>query len=566
MSDFRFQSRRVDVYASRGMVASSQPLVVDAALDTLKAGGTAADACVTAAAMLAVTEPMMTGIGGDCFALHYDAASGAITALNGSGRAAAASSPAALRAAGHPSMPEYSGHTVSVPGTVAGWADLLEAHGRRSLADNLQASIRTAESGFPVSGLSAVLWAQAVPKLLRTPGWNGEAGEDGPPQASGHELLVGGRAPAAGERMRLPELADTLRGIATEGPDFIYHGPFAAALASHVQRYGGWLTAGDMAAHHSSWDAPLSLRYRHLLVHECPPNGQGLAALLALGLAEGFDLAGMSAADRSHTLIECMRLGFADAMRWVADPDFAPAPLAELLSSAYCADRRALIDPARAASEVGPGDALGFGDTSYVTAVDGQGNACSFINSVFRSFGTGLVVPGTGVCLHNRAALFSLEADHPNVLAPGKRPYQTIIPAMTTWADGPHAGALHASFGVIGGQMQPQAQLQLLSNLIDAGMGPQQALDALRWQLTAIAPGQGPQPTGAGQAGGLCLVEEGWDPALAADLAARGHRLRSVSGYERIYFGGGQIILRDPATGVLTGASEPRFDGLALGY
>lgn len=566
MSGLEFSSRRAEVYARRAMVASSQPLAVGAGLDALKAGGTAADACIAAAGLLAVTEPMMTGPGGDCFALHYDAASGELSALNGSGRSAAAASREALLAAGHARMPELGGPSVTVPGAVAGWSELLARHGRMGLAEALRPAIAAAADGYPVSGFSAGLWAEAAAKLLRGEQWAGGQADPGPPQPSGGELLLEGRAPRPGELMRLPELAETLRGIAAEGPAFVYRGLFAEKLAAHVQRYGGWLTPADLAAHESRWETPISTRYRDVLVHQCPPNGQGLAALLALRLAGGYELAAMPALERVHTLIECMRLGFADALRWVADPAFAPLPVAALLGEAYTEARRALIDPRRAAAEVAPGDPQGFGDTSYVTAVDEAGNACSFINSVFRSFGTGLVVPGTGVCLHNRGALFSLEASHPNALEPGKRPYQTIIPAISTWAEGPRAGALHASFGVVGGQMQPQAQLQILVHLLDLGLPPQAALDALRWQLSAIAPGQGPQPTGAAEPGGLCLLEAGWDQALAEGLANRGHRLQHVAGRDRISFGGAQLILRDPATGVLTGASEPRFDGLALGY
>jgi gamma-glutamyltranspeptidase/glutathione hydrolase len=548
------------------MVATSQPLAALAGLDLLKQGGNAADAAVAAAAMHAVVEPLMTGLGGDLFALFYDAATGTVSALNASGRAPAGASVADLRARGLTRMPEFNGQSVSVPGAVAGWNDLLRRHGSMPLTHVIGAAIDMAEHGYPVSDVIAHLWASAAPKLRRDPDWCAANGEPARPQPSGAELLTEGRAPRAGELIRLPELARTLRGVAEQGVDFIYRGEFAARAATHAQRYDGWLTAADFAAHVNTWDTPVSTGYRGIRVYECPPNGQGLAALLALNLARGYDLAAMPAADRAHMLIECMRSGYADAHYWVADPVQARAPIAELLSAGYADRRRAELDPRRARDVVAFGDPRTRSDTVYVSAIDAHGNACSLINSVFRAFGSGLVVPGTGVALQNRASLFDLEPEHPNVLAPGKRPYQTIIPALSVYENGTSTGALHACFGVVGGQMQPQGQLQILVNLIDLGLAPQPALDALRWQLTAIPAGQGKQPVGAAQAGGRVLVEEGWDEEVLAELARRGHRLQTVGGYERVSFGGAQFILRDPDSGVLTGASEPRMDGCAVGY
>ncbi|HXF63465.1 MAG TPA: gamma-glutamyltransferase, partial [Caldilineaceae bacterium] len=315
-------------------------------------------------------------------------------------------------------------------------------------------------------------------------------------------------------------------------------------------------TPADMAAHTSTWDEPICAHYRGVTLYECPPNGQGLAAIIAANLAAGFDLASMSEVDRVHTLIECMRLGFADAQQWVCDPRVSPIPLAELVSQEYARRRRQRIDPCRAAQHVPFGDPLAGSDTVYLTVVDGEGNACSFINSLYQGTGTGLVVPGTGVSLQNRAKLFVLDADHPNALAPNKRPYQTIIPAMTT-----RDGELHAALGVMGGYMQPQGHLQMLVNLVDLGLSPQAALDAPRWQLAG--PGDG---LGAQQSGGLVMMEEGWSFATLAELARRGHRLVPVDGFERITFGGGQIILRDPESGVLIGGSDPRKDGCAVGW
>lgn len=563
------RSRRSNVLARNGMVATSQPLAAQAGLEILRAGGTAADAAVATAAMLNVVEPISTGIGGDCFALYYDARSGEVTALNGSGRAPSAAAAEAMRASGTQRMPSFSGHAVSIPGTVAGWADLSARHGRLSLADLLAPAIRTAEEGYPVSELIALGWRTQVGKLLRDAQWANPDAEispalAGPPQLSGHELLLGGRAPRPGEMMRIPTLAATLRAIAADGPSAIYRGEFAQKLAAHVQKYGGWITAVDMAAHSSTWDEPLTADYRGVRLYECPPNGQGLAAILAANLAAGYDLGAMDEADRVHLLIESMRLAFADAQQWVADPRAVSLPLAELASPRYAEQRRGLIDGRRAATSVPWGNPLYRSDTVYLSVVDGEGNACSFINSLFMGTGTGLVVPGTGVSLQNRASLFSLVPGHPNELAPGRRPYQTIIPAMTLFT-GERAGALHASFGVMGGYMQPQGHLQMLVNLVDLGMAPQQALDIPRWQLAGPDPRPG-HGLGALEAGGLLQMEEGWAPSTVAELERRGHIVQRVDGFARGSFGGGQIILRDPESGVLIGGSDSRKDGAAVGY
>ncbi len=354
----------------------------------------------------------------------------------------------------------------------------------------------------------------------------------------------------------MPELAETLRRVAAEGKAAIYQGEFAEKLSAHVQKYGGWMRPEDLANHAGSWEEPIHTDYRGYMLYECPPNGQGLAAILAANLANGFDLAAMEEAERLHTLIECMRLAFADAMQWVCDPAVEEIPLDELCGQAYADRRRKRINPARAAQQVPFGDPGKGSDTVYLSAVDGEGNACSFINSLYFGGGSGLVVPGTGVCLQNRAALFSLDPRHPNALAPSKRPYHTIIPGMLT-----HEDELHASFGVMGGFMQPQGHLQMLVNMIDLGMPPQQALDMPRWRLNVDGGG-----LGADDPGGQVLIEEGWSFATLAALTRRGHRLLPVDGFGRGTFGGGQIILRNPESGVLTGGSDPRKDGCAAGY
>ena len=425
----------------------------------------------------------------------------------------------------------------------------------------LQPAIWTAENGYPVSELIANGWRTQVQKLLRVPDWISGDLDNGPEQPSGHELLIAGRAPHAGELMHIPTLAATLRGIAAGGAAYIYAGEFAHKLSAHVQRYGGWITPADMAAHTSTWDEPITADYRGVRLYECPPNGQGLAAILAANLAAGFDLAGLPPADRVHIMVECMRLAFADAQQWVCDPRVVPIPLAALLSPAYTNHRRAQIDPQHAARNVPHGYPLVGSDTVYLSVVDGEGNACSFINSLYMGTGSGLVVPGTGVSLQNRADLFVLDPEHPNALAPHKRPYQTIIPAMTVHAAGPLAGELHACFGVMGGYMQPQGHFQMLVNLIDLGLSPQQALDMPRWALSGPHAG-----LGANEEGGLLLMEEGTDFAMLADLGRRGHRIQAVTGFDRGTFGGGQIILREPQTGVLMGGSDPRKDGCAIGW
>lgn len=554
--DFVFRSRRSNTLARNGLVATSQPLAAQAGLGILQAGGNAADAAIATAAALNVVEPISTGIGGDCFALYWDAKTRRISALNGSGRAPGAASIDELRQQGYERMPTFTGHSVSIPGTVAGWSDLLEAHGSMALADVLAPAIRLAEDGYPVTEWIARGWQTQAPKLLRAPDWSSPDRDNGPEQPSGNELLIDGRAPRAGEMMRIPSLGATLRAIAADGKDAIYAGEFARKISEHVQRYGGWITPEDMAAHTSTWDEPLTADFGDVRLYECPPNGQGLAAIIAANLAAGFDLAQMSPVDRLHTLVECMRIGYADARQWVADARVVALPLDKLTSSAYAKKRRQEIDPQRAAACVTHGYPQAGSDTVYLSVADGAGNACSFINSLYQGTGSGLVVPGTGVSLQNRAAMFVLDPEHPNSLAPHKRPYHTIIPAMTT-----RNGELHASFGVMGGYMQPQGHLQMLVNMASLGMNPQQALDVPRWALS------GPHTDlGTDKPGGRLMIEEGWAYDVLAEMARRGHRLVPVTGAGRSGFGGGQIILRDPETGVLIGGSDPRKDGAAVGW
>jgi gamma-glutamyltranspeptidase/glutathione hydrolase len=545
MSDFLFNSCRSPVYGRHGMVAASQPLAVAAGLEILAAGGTAADAAVATAAALNVTEPGSTGIGGDCFALYYEAATGQVTALNSSGRAPANLTLERLQregfgieADGRPPLPPYHPCTITVPGACAGWCDTIARFGRLPLTKVLAPAIRLAEEGFPVAPITAYHWARAAERQLRfTPG--------------GLELTIEGRGPRPGEIFRNPGLAGTLRTVAEGGKDAFYQGEIAAAIAEAVQEAGGCLTIADLAAHHSTWEAPISVTYRGVRVWECPPNGQGLTALLALNLLEGFDLATLDplAPERLHLEIEAMRLAFADARWYIADPKFTNVPISQLLSKGYAAERRKLINPRRATLDQRRGTPGAGSDTVYFCVADGEGNACSFINSNYMGFGTGIVPTGWGFALQNRGHNFSLEPDHPNAVAPGKRPYHTIIPGLLTRADD---NTLLGPFGVMGGFMQPQGHMQVIVALADDQLDPQAALDRPRFCIAD------------GTAGGQVGIEAGIPAQTLQALQASDHPAYAVTGHERSLFGRGQIILRDPQTGVLCGGSDPRADGCAM--
>ncbi len=542
--EFEFTSRRSPVYGKGGMVATSQPLAVAAGLEILSRGGSAADAAVATAAALNVTEPTSTGLGGDCFALYYQASSGGITALNGSGRAPASLTIERLQREGLPNpLPPFHPYNITVPGACAGWCDLLERHGSLPLSQVLAPAIRLAEQGYPVAPITAYFWGRSAKRLASTPG--------------GIELTLDGRAPQAGEIFRNPGLARSLRKIAEGGRQAFYEGRIAEAIAAVVHQAGGCLDVADLAAHHSTWEQPISTTYRGLRVWECPPNGQGLAALLALNLLEGYDLASLPplSTRRLHLMIEAMRLAFADTRWYVADPAFNPTPLEWLLSREYAAHRRGLIHLDRATLDQRHGTPTASSDTVYLSVVDGEGNACSFINSNYMGFGTGIVPPGWGFSLQNRGAGFSLDPSHPNALAPGKRPYHTIIPAMVTRDGDPSSSLrniLYASYGVMGGFMQPQGHMQVLVSLVDDGFDPQQALNQPRFCIDD------------GTAGGEVELEQGIPGEVMLELQALGHRVASIRGYARAVFGRGQVIRREADTGALCGGSDPRADGCAM--
>jgi gamma-glutamyltranspeptidase/glutathione hydrolase len=543
-----FNSRRSPVLSKRGMVATSQPLAVAAGLEILSQGGNAADAAVATAAVLNVTEPTSTGIGGDCFALYYEATTGQVSALNASGRAPAALTLERLQGEGFADeLPPFHPYTITIPGACAGWCDLVDHHGRLAMPQVLAPAIRLAEQGFPVAPITAYFWQRGVDRQLKqAPG--------------GLELTIEGRAPRPGEIFRNPGLARTFAKVAEGGKQAFYHGEIAEAIVTVVNAAGGCLSMDDLAAHYSTWEQPIHVTYRGLKVWECPPNGQGLAALLALNLVEEMGLSEMEplCADRLHVEIEAMRLAFADARWYVADPAFNSAPLPQLLSREYAAARRKLIDPHLATLNQEYGSPITSSDTVYLSVVDEDANACSFINSNYMGFGTGILPSGWGFTLQNRGLNFSLDPEHPNALGPGKRPYHTIIPAMITRPrprseinPGPFE-ELYASFGVMGGFMQPQGHLQVFLGLVEDGLDPQSALDQPRFCIMN------------GEAGGGVALEEGISPRVISRLAEMGHPVEPVSGHGRAVFGRGQVILRDAESGTLWGGSDPRADGCAM--
>jgi gamma-glutamyltranspeptidase/glutathione hydrolase len=514
------------------MVSTSQPLAAMAGLRMLMDGGNAADAAIAVAAMLNVVEPMSTGIGGDCFALVYEASTSQVTALNASGRAPSDFGLEQARQRRLAEIPLTGGLPVTVPGAASGWAALLERFGTLGLAECLAPAIETAELGFPVSERISAGWHRSSGKLSRDP----EAARVYLP------------APRHGAIHRQPDLARTFRAVAEGGPEVFYRGDLARRIASYVQENGGYLTEQDLAAHSITWEVPIRTTYRDTEILEHPPNGQGIAALIALNIIEGYDVPNMDYFDpeRWHVMIEAMHMSMADAGQYVADPSRASVPVAGLLSKEYAARRRALIQPERALGTVAPGQPE-HRDTVYLSVMDGQGNAVSFINSLYYGFGSGLVVPGTGICLQNRGACFTLEPGHRNVLAGGKRPYHTIIPAMAL-----RQGKLWLSFGVMGGFMQPQGHLQVVSNLVDHGLDPQAALNAPRFRVDH-------------RGGSEVAIETGVPLKVRRALASWGHDVRPETTFSP-GFGSGDIIACDPQTGTLWGAADPRKDGCAVGY
>jgi gamma-glutamyltranspeptidase/glutathione hydrolase len=536
---------RSAVLGRNGVIATSQPLASAAGVRVLQAGGNAIDAAVTAAAVLAVVEPTMTGVGGDVFAIVFDARTKRLRGLNSSGRAGAGADADLLLAQGIDVMPGDGVHPITVPGAVAGWAELLEQHGTITLARALEPAIRYAHDGFAVSEIIADQWHAAVHRLQDP--------------AAAAVFLPSGRPPDPGEIFRNPDLATTLEQIARDGRDAMYRGSIASTIAADLERRGGFLTQADFAAHRADWVDPISTSYRGYDVCELPPNTQGFVALEMLNLLEGYDITalGHNSAGYLHRLAEAKRIAFADRAAYLADPAFVPpSTLDTLISKDYAAARRQEIDDNRVANDYQPAaleEGIGTsrrqapfegrdrGDTVYLAAADGQGNAISFINSLFSEFGSGIVATGTGVVLHNRGSGFTLAPGHPNRLAPGKRPLHTLVPAFIM-----KDGRPFMPFGVMGGDNQAQAHVQIVVNVVDFGMNVQEAGDAARVRHAAE---------------GLA-VESGIAPAVLRSLQERGHRLLDGRGA----MGGYQAVMIDPDTGVLMGGSDLRKDGLAIGW
>jgi gamma-glutamyltranspeptidase/glutathione hydrolase len=517
---------RSSVYGTTGAVACEHPRAALVGIRTLDAGGTAADACVAMGATMAVLSPMMTGLGGDAVALFYDAGARRVHGLAGWGRAGAGASIEALRERGHEAIPLAGGATVTVPGAVRLWEDLAREHGRLPLSHLLEPARDIAERGFPVSHVVARLWNDAL-ELLQ-----GSA-------TARATFLPNGRAPRPGQLFRQPELARTLARVAQEGADALYHGEVAESIAGAVRQAGGFLEAEDLAGHVTTRAEPLSTTYRGLTVHEMPPPSQGIVALEILNVLEHFDLAALGplSAQRIHLEAEATKLAFEDALAHVGD---GGAEVEWMVGDERATELAGRIDAGRARATAGAASA--GGDTTYLCAVDAEGNGCSFINSLFKAFGSGIVAPGTGVCLHNRGRGFRLEPDHPAALGPGRRPFHTIIPALVT-----REGGLWATLGVMGAHMQPQGHAQVLANLHDFGMDPQEAIDHPRHFSTEE---------------GRLVVESRVPEAERRRLEALGHDVETAEAYA-IPTGSGQLI-RVHEDGVRECGSDPRRDGCAL--
>jgi gamma-glutamyltranspeptidase/glutathione hydrolase len=521
----------------RGMMATSQPQASVAGLDALREGGNAVDAAVAAAAVLAVVEPTMTGIGGDLFAIVHDAKTGRTRGLNASGRSPRAASLPHLRADGHVSIPNRGVLSVTVPGAVDGWARLLAEHGQMPLARVLAPAIAYARDGFPVSEVVARQWLDAEPLLAADP-------------AAAAVFLPRGRAPRPGELFANPALAASLEAIAANGPDILYQGELGRTIARDIARREGWLTHEDLATHESDWVTPIKTRYEasggdDLELLELPPNTHGFVAIEALNILAGDDLGRLShnSADYLHLLLEALAVAFADRETHLADPDSVPEEtLRRLISLDYAREMRRRIGATRSPMrQQQPRPTTdGRGDTVYLAAADSDGHLVSLIQSLYAGFGSGIVAGDTGIVLHNRGSLFSTDPSHPNHLAPRKRPLHTLAPAMVY-----RNGRPWLAYGVMGGDMQPQGHLQVLLNLTCFGMNLQEAGEAARARY---------DPTG------ICL-EQGISAGTADDLRRRGHQIIDGLG-----FGGFQGVLIDQDTGVLMGGSDPRKDGLALGW
>ena len=535
---------RSEVFAQHGMVATSQPLATQIGLDILKRGGNAIDAAIAANAALGLMEPTGNGMGGDLFAIVWDARTGKLHGYNGSGCSPQGLSLQWFKDNGYTKVPPYGPLPVTTPGAVDGWFALHDRFGKLPMKAVLAPAIGYAREGFPVSELIAWYWNLSVPRLGKFPGFS-------------EQFTINGRAPAKGEIWKNPNLANTLETLAKDGRDAFYKGPIARTIADYIKAQGGFLSAADLAAHKGEWVEPVSTNYRGYDVWELPPNGQGIAALQMLNILEGYDLKryGFGSPEHIHLFVEAKKLAFADRAKFYADADFVKVPVATLISKEYAAERRKLISMDKAADAVAPGDFKLDGDTIYLTTADQWGNMVSLIQSNYRGMGSGMAPPGLGFILQDRGEMFVLKEGHANTFAPGKRPFHTIIPAFIT-----RDGKPWLSFGVMGGDTQPQAHALIVSNLVDFGMNLQEAGDAPRilHDGSTSPEGQVSEMTD----GGAIQLETGFDYASIRALMRLGHKVEFANGP----YGGYQAIGWDEKNKVYIGASEGRKDGQAAGY
>lgn len=534
---------RSEVIAAHGMAATSQPLATQVALDILKAGGGAVDAAIAANATLGLMEPTGCGIGGDLFAIVWDAEKEHLAGLNASGRSPKSLTIGHFFEQGLGQVPYLGPLSVSVPGAVDGWFELHRRYGRLPMAQILAPAIDYARGGFPLSEVIARVWQLNAKTRHDYPGFM-------------QTFMPGGAAPSKGDVFRNPRLADTYEQIAAGGRDAFYNGDIARKIDSYMTEHGGFLRYADLAAHRSEWVEPLSTNYRGYDVYELPPNSQGIAALQLLNILEGYDLRamGFGSADYAHTFVEAKKLVYEDRAKYYADPDFYQAPIKALISKSYADERRRLMSAEQAASHYPAGDArIENGDTIYLAVADKDGNMVSLIQSNYGGMGSGMTPGGLGFGLQNRGALFSLQEGHSNRFEPGKRPFHTIIPAFVM-----KDGRAYMAFGVMGGSMQPQGHAQILVNMIDFGMNLQEAGDASRIRHAGST-----QPTDEVMAdGGIVYLESGYSDEVRDKLRKMGHYVAT----ERTDYGGYQAVRRDDEQGVYYGASESRKDGQAAGY
>jgi gamma-glutamyltranspeptidase/glutathione hydrolase len=532
---------RSEIIAQHGMACTSQPLATQVALDILKAGGNAVDAAIAANAVLGLVEPVSNGIGGDLFAIVWDAKNRKLYGLNASGRSPYDLTFEYFKKHGITRIPAFGPLSVSVPGCVDGWSELHKKFGKLPFPDLLKPAINYARDGFPVTEVIAYYWNLNSRSLQKFPGFK-------------EIFMPNGKAPAKGEVFKNPYLATTLEKIAAGGRDAFYKGEVAQKIADYMKEQGGFLSVRDLADHHSEWVEPISTNYRGYEVWELPPNGQGTAVLQMLNMLESFDIAGMGfgSADYIHTFVETKKLAFEDRSKYYADPDFAKIPIEKLISKSYAKERLKLFDAARSAKSYPAGN-LEQGNTIYMTTADKDGNMVSLIQSNYRGFGSGMTPGKLGLVLQDRGEMFMIDSTHMNRYEPHKRPFHTIIPAFIT-----KDGKPYISFGLMGGSMQPQGHVQMVVNLIDFGMNMQEAGDAPR-----ICHEGSSEPTGETMTdGGVVYLESGVSYEAIRQLLGKGHKIEYIIGN----YGGYQAIKWDEKNKVYFGASESRKDGQAAGY